>query len=190
MRCRPSPSYCPPSWTHSDCGPKPVQLHSLVGKPRIVEITGMGVGRSVAVGPVLRRQSRLPAPPDTPFTGDPNKEWLRASEALSATSSDLMDRADRVDGQARGILQALADQASDPALAEEIEKRIQEGKTAERAVFEAFVVFRDLLARLGGYQGERAADLEDLSQRTIAHLLGVPSPGVPESRTPYVLVAE
>src|SRR5665647_1014176 len=76
----------------------------------------MGVGRSVAVGPVLRRQSRLPAPPDTPFTGDPNKEWLRASEALSATSSDLMDRADRVDGQARGILQALADQASDTAL--------------------------------------------------------------------------
>lgn len=150
----------------------------------------MGVGRSVAVGPVLRRQSRLPAPPDTPFTGDPNKEWSRASEALFATSSDLMDRADRVDGQARGILQALADQESDPALAEEIEKRIQEGKTAERAVFEAFVVFRDLLARLGGYQGERAADLEDLSQRTIAHLLGVPSPGVPESRTPYVLVAE
>lgn len=150
----------------------------------------MGVGRGVAIGPVLRKQPRLPAPMNNPFTGDPEKEWSRASEALSATTSDLIALAQRVDGEARDILRALSDEESDPALADQIEKLIRQGKTAERAVYEAFATFHDLLAKVGGHQAERASDLDDLSQRTIAHLRGVPAPGIPESTTPFVLVAE
>lgn len=155
-----------------------------------VLITGMGVGRSVAVGPVLRRQPRLHEPLDTRFTGDANSEWARATEALSATADDLLARSEQVEGVARDILNALADEANDPALAEKVEALIRSGKCAERAVFEAFITFRDLLAKLGGYQAERAGDLDDLSQRTIAHLRGVPLPGIPESDTPFVLVAD
>ncbi len=153
-------------------------------------IRGMGVGRRIAVGPVIRKHPRLPEPEDKPFSGDPEREWALAAEALSSTATDLLERSERADGEAKDILQALADEADDPALAEDVEALIRNGKTAERAVFEAFRAYRELLAGLGGYQADRAADLDDLSQRTISFLRGLPPPGVPESDTPFVLVAE
>ncbi len=153
-------------------------------------ITGMGIGRGVAVGPVLRRQPRLPEPVDAPFVGDATAECARASEALSATSDDLIAKSEQVEGEASDILRALADEAADPSLADKVAELIRGGKCAERAVFEAFVMFRDLLAKLGGYHADRAADLDDLSQRAVAHLMGVPMPGVPESDSAFVLVAE
>lgn len=153
-------------------------------------ITGVGVGRGIAVGPVLRRQPRLPDPVDTPFTGDAHSECARAATALSATSDDLLVRSEQLEGEAKNILSALADEAADPALAEKVEELIRGGKSAERAVFDAFLIFRELLAKLGGYHAERASDLDDLSQRTIAHLMGVPLPGVPDSDIPFVLVAD
>jgi phosphotransferase system enzyme I (PtsI) len=67
--------------------------------------------------------------------------------------------------------------------------RIRDGKTAERAVFEAFGEFQRQLQGLGGYLGERATDLVDVSQRAIARLLGVAMPEVPTSDAPFVLVA-
>jgi phosphotransferase system enzyme I (PtsI) len=79
--------------------------------------------------------------------------------------------------------------AEDSTLADDVAQRIDGGRTAERAVFEGFAVFRDMLVSLGGYMGERATDLDDVAQRVIAALEGRPAPGVPESDTPYVLVA-
>ena len=43
---------------------------------------------------------------------------------------------------------------------------------------------------MGGYLGERAADLDDVAQRVIARLRGVPAPGVPDPGHPFVLVAK
>ena len=79
--------------------------------------------------------------------------------------------------------------AQDPAVIEDIEERIGSGKTAERAVFEAFRAYQYVLESMGGYMAGRAADLKDVSQRVIAHLRGVPVPGVPTSEAPFVLVA-
>jgi phosphotransferase system enzyme I (PtsI) len=45
------------------------------------------------------------------------------------------------------------------------------------------------LIALGGYMAERATDLGDVAQRIIAALRGVPVPGVPESDTPFILLA-
>lgn len=150
---------------------------------------GIGIGRGVAIGPVLHMADPLPEPPEEAFTGDHEVEWQRASAALTATAEELRARAARAGGEAGDVLEALADQVEDPALADDIRERILGGKTAQRAVFEAFGVFRELLAGLGGYHAERAADLDDLRQRVIARLLGVAAPGVPESSTPFVLVA-
>ncbi len=36
---------------------------------------------------------------------------------------------------------------------------------------------------LGGYMAERVADLDDVRDRTVARLLGLPMPGVPERAT-------
>ena len=46
-----------------------------------------------------------------------------------------------------------------------------------------------MLAAAGPYMAERVADLDDLRNRTIATLLGVPMPGVPDPGHPFVLVA-
>ena len=56
---------------------------------------------------------------------------------------------------------------------------MQAGKAAVTAVVEAFGDFRDMLLAAGPYMAERVADLDDLRNRTVATLLGVPMPGVP-----------
>ena len=46
-----------------------------------------------------------------------------------------------------------------------------------------------MLAAAGPYMAERVADLDDLRNRTVATLLGVPMPGVPDPGHPFVLIA-
>src|SRR5690606_23547712 len=67
--------------------------------------------------------------------------------------------------------------------------RVESGSTGERAVFEAFASFQEVLTGMGGYMAERAADLADVAQRVIAALRGVPAPGVPDVDYEFVLVA-
>ena len=77
----------------------------------------------------------------------------------------------------------------DPTLRTDVDARIDSGATAERAVHEAFGVFRDMFAGMGEYMAGRVVDLDDMSRRAVARISGVAVPGVPESDTPYVLVA-
>jgi phosphotransferase system enzyme I (PtsI) len=79
--------------------------------------------------------------------------------------------------------------AEDPAVIDDIRARIDEGKTAERAVFEAFRQFQQVFESMGGYMAGRVADLRDVSQRVIARVRGESVPGVPHSDSPFVLVA-
>ncbi|MGJ3559044.1 hypothetical protein ACR6C2_08915 [Streptomyces sp. INA 01156] len=71
----------------------------------------------------------------------------------------------------------------------DVERRISAGSAAERAVYDAFAAYRELLAAAGEYLAGRVADLDDVRNRIVARLLGVPMPGVPDSDEPYVLVA-
>src|SRR5918994_743544 len=66
---------------------------------------------------------------------------------------------------------------------------VQAGKAAITAVVDAFEEFRAMLAAAGPYMAERVADLDDLRNRTVATLLGVPMPGVPDPGHPFVLIA-
>lgn len=153
------------------------------------ELRGTGIGTGIAIGPVKRMSGRLPEPPDTPRLLSSDSEKARAVDALAAAANLIRSRGELAGGSAKDILEAQAAMAEDPSLADDVAQRILTGKTAERAVFEGFAVFRDLLVGVGGYLAERAADLEDISQRVIAQLLGVPTPGIPESDQPFVLVA-
>lgn len=152
-------------------------------------LRGIGVGRGIAVGPVLHMPDPLPDPPATPSTLGPDAEKERVTHALAATAEDILARAAKAGGTAGEVLEAQALMLDDPMLKSDVDARIDTGTTAERAVHEAFGVFRDLLAGMGEYMAERAADLDDVSRRTIARLLGVPAPGIPQSGTPFVLVA-
>ena len=150
---------------------------------------GVGVGRGLAVGPVLRMPDPLPEPPTTQSTLGPDAEKERATRALAATVDDIRGRAAAAGGTAGEVLAAQALMVDDPTLRTDVDARIDSGATAERAVHEAFGVFRDMFAGMGEYMADRAADLDDLSRRAVARISGVAAPGVPESDTPYVLVA-
>nr|WP_255713669.1 phosphoenolpyruvate--protein phosphotransferase [Subtercola endophyticus] len=150
---------------------------------------GAGIGRGLAVGRVVRMPDPLPEPANTASALAPAAELTRASTALAETAADIRERGARAGGTAHDVLEAQAFMAEDPTLADDVEARLQTGLTAERAVFEALAAFRDLLISMGGYMAERATDLDDVSQRVIAHLQGVAAPGIPDPDFAFVLVA-
>lgn len=119
---------------------------------------------------------RLTPPTDAPLEGDAEGEVQRATDALHQVAGDLMSRGETVGGEAQDVLQAAALMAQDPALADDVAARIRAGVNAEFAVQEAFGQFKQMLVALGGYMAERATDLDDVAQRVIAQLRGVPAP--------------
>ncbi|GAA4912061.1 phosphoenolpyruvate--protein phosphotransferase [Nesterenkonia rhizosphaerae] len=153
-------------------------------------LTGTGIGQGVAYGPVAR-MAPPPAPPaDTDSQLKPEQESARVKEAIQAVSAELASRGETAGGQAQEVLEAQVMMAQDPTLLEAVEQRVQAGKTGEFAVHAAFTEFQETLQTLGGYLGERAADLADVALRVIAHLRGEPAPGVPDPGHPFVLVAQ
>lgn len=159
----------------------------MTAKERV--LTGIGVGRGLVVGDVRRMPDPLPEPPQTNSTLGPDAELSRASSALSETAQDLRERGVQAGGLAKEVLDALALMADDQMLLADVKNRIDRGATAERAVFDAFAGFASILEMAGGYMAERAGDLGDVANRVIARIMGVKAPGVPQSTTPYVLVA-
>jgi phosphotransferase system enzyme I (PtsI) len=155
-----------------------------------MELRGSGIGSGIAAGVALRMPEPLTPASDAPRTGDAETEKGLVGEALGSVATWLSQRGGAVGGEAQALLEAQALMARDPAVAADINTRIEAGANAERAVFEAFSSFAQILEDMGGYMAERAADLADIAQRVIAELRGVPAPGVPESDTPYILVAQ
>ena len=152
------------------------------------ELSGVGVSAGTAIGPVVRMTAPAPLPPPHRVT-DSAGEQSSARAAVAAVAADLSERADRLSGEAREILEALAMIAQDPLLAEDIDQRVAAGSDAAHALTEAFDAQADLLREGGGYLAERAADLEDLRDRAVATVLGRPIPGIPDPGHPFVLVA-
>ena len=154
-----------------------------------MELHGVGVGRGIAVGPILRMPDPLPEPDDARHDGDSAAEYRRVQASLAEVGAELVAQGEKAGGAAKDLLDAASMMAKDPTLADDVKARIETGKSGERAVFEAFAAFQNILIGMGGYMAERATDLGDVAQRIIAHLRGVPAPGVPESDTPFILVA-
>ena len=154
-----------------------------------MDLHGIGVGRGVAVGPVLRMPDPLPEPSDASRTADAAEELARVNLAMSAVAVELLARGEKAGGAARDVLEAASLMAEDPTVVDDVSARIQSGKTGERAVFEAFAAFQEMLIGMGGLLAERATDLGDVSQRIIANLRGVTPPGLPTSDSPFILVA-
>jgi phosphotransferase system enzyme I (PtsI) len=139
----------------------------------------------------------LPEPADEPR--DPalstTSEKERIAAAMKKVQENLMQRSQAAaqhenTKEAAPILAALSQMAVDPALTTKIDDGVDSGKTADRATYEGFSSFEQQLHALGGYMAERAGDLRDVGQRVIALLTGAAQPGIPESDTPYVLVAQ
>ncbi|MEU3348510.1 phosphoenolpyruvate--protein phosphotransferase [Streptomyces sp. NPDC006700] len=153
-------------------------------------LRGVGVSHGVAIGEVRHMGTAVLEPPAKQIPAEEaEREQGRARQAVEAVAADLMARGHLAGGEAQAVLEAQALMAQDPELIADVERRIAVGSTAERAVYDAFAAYRDLLAGAGEYFAGRVADLDDVRNRIVARLLGVPMPGVPDSDEPYVLVA-
>ncbi|MFC3494732.1 phosphoenolpyruvate--protein phosphotransferase [Glycomyces rhizosphaerae] len=154
------------------------------------EMTGIGVSPGAVFAPCARL-APVPAPPaDTGPEPDPAAALARARAALEAVAADLDERAEAATGPSADILDAQSMMPRDPALADQVEKALASGRSTPHAVIEAYDFFRSALEAAGGYMAERAADLDDLRDRTLAVLLDRPMPGLPDPGHPFVLVAK
>jgi len=155
------------------------------------DLRGTPVSPGIGYGPVVTLAAAVPVPAEGErHAGDAEAEIVRAAGALDATATTLEARGARAGETAAEVLSAQAMMARDPSLADDVAARVRSGTSAPRAVYDAFGMYRDLLAGAGGYLAARVADLDDVRDRTIAHLLGLPMPGVPEDvAEPFVLAA-
>ncbi|WP_055568149.1 phosphoenolpyruvate--protein phosphotransferase [Streptomyces atriruber] len=153
-------------------------------------LRGVGVSHGVAVGEVRHMGTAVLEPPAKQIPAEEaEREQGRARQAVEAVAADLNARGNLAGGEAQAVLEAQAMIAQDPELMSDVDRRITVGSTAERAVYDAFSHYRELLAGAGEYMAGRVADLDDVRNRIVARLLGVPMPGVPDSDQPYILIA-
>ncbi|MET7290204.1 phosphoenolpyruvate--protein phosphotransferase [Streptomyces sp. NPDC005573] len=153
-------------------------------------LRGVGVSHGVAIGEVRRMGTAVLEPPTGRIPAqDAERERGRARQAVDAVAADLTTRGGLAGGDAQAVLEAQAMMAQDPELMADVERRVAGGVAAARAVYDAFASYRELLAGAGEYLAGRVADLDDVRDRIVARLMGVPMPGLPDSDKPYVLVA-
>ncbi|MEU0633235.1 phosphoenolpyruvate--protein phosphotransferase [Streptomyces sp. NPDC005989] len=153
-------------------------------------LRGVGVSHGVAIGEVRHMGTAVLEPPAKQIPAEEaEREQGRARQAVEAVAADLIARGNLAGGEAQHVLEAQAMMAQDPELMADVDRRIAVGSTAERGVYDAFAAYRALLANAGEYLAGRVADLDDVRNRIVARLLGVPMPGVPDSDEPYVLIA-
>ena len=152
-------------------------------------LRGSGVGSGVRTGQLRWMPDALAAPSSAPRVAPVEVELAAVQAAMTAVAEDLRRVGLAAGGEARAIVDAQAMMAADPALLEEVTRRLEDGCSGERAVCDALDEFRAALTAAGGAIAERAADVADLSQRIVARLRGVSVPGVPHSATPFVLIA-
>ncbi|MER6830294.1 phosphoenolpyruvate--protein phosphotransferase [Streptosporangium sp. NPDC000563] len=152
-------------------------------------LNGLGVSPGRAAGRVCRMAGPPELPAPSPVT-DADAELALALDALRATAAELAARAEKApDADAKAILEAQSFIADDPGLHESVETSVRSGRNAAHAVDEACAHHRRALLDAGGYFAERAADLDDIRNRAVAAVLGLPVPGVPDPGHPFVLVA-
>ena len=153
---------------------------------------GTPVVHGVAYAPAVWVH-RPPLPPQSaPALPAPHREdeVRRFMEAQSAVADSLFDKSLRATEQAADVLVVTASIATDRAWTRDVAERIREGTPAIQAVMAATARFVVMFETAGGVMAERTTDLMDVRDRVIAHLQGMPEPGIPAVSEPFVLLAD
>jgi phosphotransferase system enzyme I (PtsI) len=157
--------------------------------PVLELLRGLGASAGTATGPAYRLAdpARLPRP--RPVT-DPDAELDRACVAIDAVCTDISRRAAAADNPTTAeILHVQAALAGDRTLRDGVAMAVRAGHEAPHAVAAVLAEHRSALLAAGGLLAARAADLDDLRDRVVAHCLGLPMPTLPEPGCPFVLIA-
>ena len=151
---------------------------------------GIGVCAGTASGTLAMVRQAPGVDEHEPACTDPAADLDRVKEAMAAVVASLKARAEKATSdKSRAVLEATAQLAGDRGLAKAIGKRLKAGDGLTHAVHNAVEGYADMLKKLGGYMAERVTDLNDVRDRTICELRGLPAPGVPDITEPVVLVA-
>jgi phosphotransferase system enzyme I (PtsI) len=152
-------------------------------------LRGLGASAGTATGPAYRLAGPPVLPPPGPVT-DPEAEIRRAYAAVDAVCAEIGLRAASAADETTGeILRVQAALAGDRTLRDGIAAAVRAGHGAPHAVAAVLAAHRSVLLAAGGSLAARAADLDDLRDRVVAHCLGLPMPTLPQPDCPYVLVA-
>src|SRR6266540_746199 len=142
-------------------------------------LTGRAAAPGAALAPAFVVIQQAPIENDLRRTrsGTVEDETARLQAALERAEEELRELARTVEATAgeeeAGIFEAQAEFAADPELERAAEEAIRGGASSERAVFDAFGTFRELLAASESeYLAGRVADLDDVRDRVVKVLLG------------------
>lgn len=152
------------------------------------QLSGIGVSPGLVAAPVMKLPPR-PRPPAARPVTDPEAERASARTALTEVATELSRRAAAASGPATDVLRAQALMVADPMLLDAVDAQIRNGTDAPHAIEAAFATHRAAFLAAGGLLAERVTDLDDLRDRGIAAVLGVPPPGIPDPGRPFVLAA-
>lgn len=152
----------------------------------------LGVSAGRVVGLVHKVTEPMTAPPehDRVSTDGVADEVNGLTEALAAVITEYRRRADNATAEAADILRATALLADDSTLVDSASGLIRaRGMDAPNAFWQAANHVAQSMTDAGGMVAERAIDLNDIRDRVVSHLLGIPMPGVVDPGHPFILVA-
>jgi len=152
-------------------------------------LTGIGVGRGSAVGSVVKLAAASKPPVDEAAAADTAAAEALVRSSFQDVATNLRVRAAAAQAATAAVLEATSLMAQDPGLIADVERRIKAGTGPATAVDQAVEGFCTILEASGPYLAERVTDLRDVRDRIVAHVLGVPEPGLPELTKPTIVVA-
>ena len=125
---------------------------------------------------------------------DVEKELDRLKEALKKTKESLQKLKDsvrrRLGEEKAGIIEAHMLMLEDPMFVDDIKKAIEEGNSAEDAVFTATEKIKEMFETIPDpYLRERAADVKDVGSRLYRTLLGGKDIAQLDTNEPIIVVA-
>ena len=122
-------------------------------------LTGIPASSGAAIGPFFLLNTNIPIADAQQSHLSAEQETQSLTAAIARVGADLDARAGRTAGELHEILVAMAEIATDPAIAEEAAAFIAGGRTASYAIVKATEVFQELLTASGGYLAERVSDV-------------------------------
>lgn len=153
-------------------------------------LTGIGIGRGVAIAPAHLLLPAPEPPADEPAAADADAAIETVRSAFATVSSQLSEAAANAAEPLSSVLEATAMMALDPTLSDDAASRIRDGVGPVTAAAAAVEGVATQLEALGGYMAERATDLRGIRGRVVATLLGEDASSSAALATRSIVVAD
>ena len=155
---------------------------------------GIAASDGIAIGPAFRYAVPDLTIPIRPIE-QPNIELARFQMAQEQARLELHSLRENLAARTQGdelaaIFDAHEMMLDDPALADKVTGKIQEGIIVEQAVADATQELAAMLAGMADeYFAARAADVQDVGRRLLRILLGLPDTALSNLQAPSIIIA-